>query len=268
MFSRFSGVSPRAWRRVVLWTIVGPVACISICYVFVWFMLGHLQPADFRAAMAVATVLPIVIAGPLFFLHSLKLRELAIANHKLYDLASIDALTACLNRRAFQFAVDKRLNLGDLGAFLIIDADHFKAINDRYGHERGDEALRIIAAAIRGSIRDEDLCGRIGGEEFGVYMPNVTQAVASDVAERIRASIVQSTFAPRGDDEQRILSVSIGCAVHTRRSSYAELFAIADEQLYVAKEYGRNRVRLVTLDPAVHGQAWSDGMPIDRRLMH
>lgn len=268
MFSRFSDVSPRAWRRVVLWTIVGPSACIAICYVFVWYMLGHLQPADFRAAMTAATILPIIIAGPLFFLHSLKLRELAIANHKLTGLASVDALTLCLNRRAFQFGVDERLRAANIGAFLIIDADHFKSINDEFGHERGDEALRIIASSIRTSVRSEDLSGRIGGEEFGVYMPNVMQTVASEVAERIRSAISQATFTPYRDGEPKALSVSIGCAVHTRATSYAELFSVADEQLYIAKEYGRNRVRMVLIDPALKSQTRPQGIPHDRRLMH
>lgn len=247
MLSRFNGVSRRAWQRVVVWTLAGPLVCIAISLAFVWLTLSHLQADDFRGVVIVATVLPAVIAAPLFFLHSLKLRELAIANHKLHDLASLDGLTGCLNRSAFQAKVQHWLQTSAQGALLIIDADHFKSINDTYGHDSGDEALKVIATAIRTAIRSDDICGRIGGEEFGVYMPNVASHIVLDVAERLRAAVSEAAFAPDG---QKNLSVSVGCAVHTHASTYAELFSIADEQLYVAKELGRNRVRVTTFDQA------------------
>lgn len=254
LLSRFRGVSPRAWRRVVMWTILGPLVCVAICQIFIWFTFPHLAPEDFRKVAITATILPTVIAAPLFFLHSLKLRELAIANHKLNDLASLDGLTGCLNRRSFQSTVEDWLRRTSQGAFLIIDADNFKSINDTYGHERGDEALRVIAGAVSASMRQEDLCGRIGGEEFGVYLPNVQIPVATEVAERLRAAVSDAPFAPYHDDDYRNLSVSVGCAVHSRATSYAELFSAADEQLYVAKELGRDRVRLAVIDPAVEAQ--------------
>lgn len=248
MLSRFYSVSPRAWRRVVTWTLLGPLLCVAVCLIFVWVTLGHLEEEDFSRVVVTAVVLPLLIATPLFFLHSLKLRELAIVNHKLQDLASLDGLTGCLNRRTFQAQVEARLSRLTQGGFLIIDADHFKSINDSYGHERGDEALRIIAGALKASIRQDDICGRIGGEEFGVYLPDVTVSVATELADRLRKAVSDAPFIPGRDVENRKLSVSIGCAVHLRSSAYEELFAVADEQLYIAKEFGRDRVRVATVD--------------------
>lgn len=77
MLSRFYGVSPRAWRRVLMWTALGPLICAAICVVFVWFNFRDLPPGDLRRVIITAFILPLIIAAPLFFLHSLKLRELA-----------------------------------------------------------------------------------------------------------------------------------------------------------------------------------------------
>jgi diguanylate cyclase (GGDEF)-like protein len=90
----------------------------------------------------------------------------------------------------------------------MIDADNFKSINDLFGHDAGDEALTIIARSIRTILRAGDLVGRMGGEEFGVYLPDVDQRGAEAVAERIRRSVNLAVFAP--DGQQRSLSVSIG----------------------------------------------------------
>ena len=128
----------------------------------------------------------------------------------------------------------------------MIDADNFKAINDLFGHEAGDEALTIIARSIRAVLRAGDLVGRMGGEEFGVYLPGVDQRGAEAIAERIRRSVNLAVFAP--DDRQRTLSVSIGGAVFEGPASFSALFRIADQRLYGAKQTGRNRVTVVHVD--------------------
>ncbi len=128
------------------------------------------------------------------------------------------------------------------GALLVIDADHFKAINDRFGHGQGDEALRIISRAIRNSVRGGDLVGRLGGEEFGVFLPGANEMNAADVAERIRRAIADAAFLPNG--ARCPLSVSVGGAVYEVRIDFSDLFRVADQRLYEAKEAGRNRVQL------------------------
>jgi diguanylate cyclase (GGDEF)-like protein len=133
------------------------------------------------------------------------------------------------------------------GALLIIDADNFKTVNDRYGHDRGDEALVKIASTIKSTLRSPDIVGRLGGEEFGVFLPGVGPDQAKLVAERIRQSVSSADFAPSGKPHQ--LSVSVGGAVFDGQLPFAELFRLADQQLYVAKRDGRNRVSMSLAPP-------------------
>jgi diguanylate cyclase (GGDEF)-like protein len=159
-------------------------------------------------------------------------------------------LTACLNRGAFTDKVNDYIERAEFGAvsqcgaLLVIDADHFKAINDRFGHEHGDEALRTIARTVRSMLRSDDSVGRLGGEEFGVFLPGVDLPTASLIAERIRRAVNLAVFAPGG--ELRQLSVSVGGASFDAPTDFAELFRVADSRLYEAKRFGRNRVEVVS----------------------
>jgi diguanylate cyclase (GGDEF)-like protein len=130
---------------------------------------------------------------------------------------------------------------------LIIDADNFKTINDLYGHDAGDEALTILARSIRSVLSAGDLIGRMGGEEFGVFLPGVDQKAAEQMAERVRRAVQLAQFSPNGD--AYMLSVSIGGAVFAQSTNFTELFRIADQRLYGAKRSGRNQAAIVhTLD--------------------
>ena len=191
---------------------------------------------------------------PPFFVYLLsKLRELAIAHHELSIVASTDVLTSCLNRRAFTAMVDAYLErVVDAetkreGALLIIDVDHFKNVNDSFGHECGDEALKIIAQTIKGVVREIDLVGRIGGEEFSVFMPGTDPSRTTAVAERIRIAIATVEFYPT--ENRCDLSVSVGGATLGREDTFSELFRRADARLYAAKQKGRNRVEIHNAPP-------------------
>jgi diguanylate cyclase len=191
-------------------------------------------------------LIPILLAPPFFSYLLCKQRELANAHHELLKVASTDGLTSCLNRQTFTILVDaylertERLDTRGEAALMVIDVDHFKAVNDRFGHASGDEALRMISHEIKENVRENDLVGRIGGEEFGVFLPGADRHEAGVVAERIRASVNAAMFSPQGG---RIsLSVSVGATVYSTRSSFKEMFRMADECLYVAKNNGRNRI--------------------------
>jgi diguanylate cyclase len=197
-------------------------------------------------AMLCATIVPIFLGIPLFALLSLRVRRLAISNRRLGLVARTDSLTTCLNRGAFSKSVSSYI--GDSrslrhGAFLMIDADNFKVINDLYGHDAGDEALTMIARTIRRQVRGGDLVGRLGGEEFGVFMPDVDQRTAKFIAERIRQAIASTEFHPL--EERHLLSVSIGGVAFEGHVRFSELFRIADQRLYGAKQSGRNRAIVV-----------------------
>src|SRR5690606_2231985 len=113
-------------------------------------------------------------------------------------------------------------------------------INDRFGHQCGDSALMLIARTIQNSLRPGDLVGRIGGEEFGVFLPKAGIDQAAIVAERIRAQISEIEFPP--DTTSHALSVSVGGVSFEGKTAYDDIFRVADQCLYSAKAGGRNQV--------------------------
>ncbi len=233
----------RSWSSVGRWTVFGTAACVLISVAFNAVYFEDLGRDAFYRAIVSAVVLPILLGAPLFFYLGMRLRGLAITNRRLGLVARTDSLTACLNRGAFASKVTETLQARGTGALLMIDADNFKTINDLYGHESGDEALTIIARSIRAVVRPGDLVGRMGGEEFAVFLPAVDQSAAEAVAERIRRSVNLAIFTP--DGRQRSLSVSIGGVAFDRPATFSELFRIADQRLYGAKQSGRNRAAVV-----------------------
>jgi diguanylate cyclase len=245
--------SPRGWGRVILWTVVGTLACVAVALYVDSFNFATMDDEQRLRAILVNILLPVCLAVPMLLFLTIKLRELAIAHHELSRLASTDSLTSVLNRGAFTALVEGYLaevraqERETKGALLLIDADNFKSINDAYGHDSGDVALRLIAERIRASLRGPDIVGRIGGEEFGVFLPGSTEEQAETVAERIRRSIAEAGFVAKGTIRQ--LSVSVGGAVFDRRLPFGDLFRLADQQLYAAKQNGRNRVSVTPVGP-------------------
>ncbi|UYQ73984.1 GGDEF domain-containing protein [Pelagibacterium flavum] len=239
----------KEWIPIAAWTACGPLFCVLVALGYnIMTFAGFPSEIRVRAALA-AIIVPFGLATPFFFYFSIKLRELASANRQLSLLAATDGLTNCLNRTAFTALVEARLEAlvpqGDHvhGALLVIDADNFKQINDRFGHHNGDIALTLIARAIRSSVRAGDNVGRLGGEEFGVFLPVVDRYGAETVAERLRRAVEKLAFVADGHHHQ--LTVSVGGVVFDRRTGFEELFRLADERLYAAKNEGRNTVRLI-----------------------
>jgi diguanylate cyclase (GGDEF)-like protein len=237
--------SPRGWSRVALVTCLGTLGTMAVALLGVDYTTQFMPPHVANLTWLMAIVLPVVMTGPILYYFSSKLRQLAIAQHELALIASRDSLTTCLNRGAFVTLVDAYLSQVNSshaieGALLVVDADHFKGINDRFGHANGDIALRLIAQGLKDEVRPTDLVGRIGGEEFGVFLPKTDARQALVVAERMRRRIAQAVFAPNGVPAE--ISVSIGAAVFDSPVSYETLFRSADRLLYEAKNSGRNRV--------------------------
>jgi diguanylate cyclase (GGDEF)-like protein len=170
---------------------------------------------------------------------------------EIHQLATNDALTELPNRRHFIEAVDKEIarsaRLGLPLAMCIVDIDHFKLINDQYGHIAGDDALRQLALILRGFVRSGDIAARIGGEEFAVVLPETTaEDAAATFAETLREAIAQATFTLHG--EVRRITVSIGIAgMCPGRETRSTLMHAADAALYKAKDEGRNCVRVTPI---------------------
>ena len=165
--------------------------------------------------------------------------QLAAAHRRLEEKASRDNMTGMLNRESFFAALDRSRRKADRGALLIIDADHFKKINDNFGHLTGDAALLEIAAAIARAIRVGDILGRIGGEEFGAFLVGASDKEAMRVAERIRREVELIRFRP-ADERVVPLTVSIGGTPCGFDANVSDLMRAADKRLYEAKSRGRN----------------------------
>jgi len=169
----------------------------------------------------------------------------------LVELSSRDALTGLANRRAFDLAlareIDRVARSGEPALLLALDIDHFKRVNDRYGHGAGDQVIKAVAMALLDSVRPMDLVARVGGEEFAIILPNCASSFGETVAERVRRRVERMPVGVAPGQEIAV-SVSIGGAFAPQwvRSTPALWVERADQQLYRAKNQGRN---LVLLEP-------------------
>jgi diguanylate cyclase (GGDEF)-like protein len=165
--------------------------------------------------------------------------------------AMVDPLTGIANRRSFlQDAAElAKRHAADTcpTAVLLIDLDHFKSINDRFGHAIGDRVLQIFAGETMGVMRESDLFGRLGGEEFAVVLYNANREDAVTLAEQIRSAFAEATVEVDGYPVEATLS--IGVVLHQGAPlDVPELLQQADQALYYAKEHGRDRVEVATFD--------------------
>ncbi len=203
-------------------------------------------PADLEFAQAVITAAVAVIQRA-------QIVESTMAdNARLEQLAQTDPLTQLLNRRALTERIsaemERALRYDSTLALLMIDLDHFKKVNDNYGHLVGDDVLRDVGQLLLETIRGSDIVARYGGEEFLLLLPETDEAGAESFAERIREAVERHPFGGGSSGGGKTLSLtsSIGVAVYpaARIESVEDLLARADAALYRAKADGRNRVRM------------------------
>ena len=165
-------------------------------------------------------------------------------HEEIYRLMTVDALTQVFNRRYFNEALQREFNrsrrYGRALSLILFDIDHFKRVNDTYGHLAGDNLLRQIASAVKPRLRREDVFARTGGEEFGIILPEVGLDGARTTAEKVRG-IVEAT--PLKHERDIVpCTVSLGvAATGAEEVSGEDLYKRADERLYAAKQGGRNR---------------------------
>ncbi len=174
-------------------------------------------------------------------------RQLKSSNEALKRLAATDVLTGVANRRAFTGALDQTLRDARASAgfvtFLMLDIDHFKDVNDTYGHQAGDDVLKEVCRRMARTVRAEDLVGRLGGEEFGVLLPECPPEVARTVGERLRECLKEGAIVCRDGTAIPITGSFGGWTVKGPELPGADdILKRADEALYESKEGGRDRV--------------------------
>ncbi|MEP3226770.1 MAG: GGDEF domain-containing protein [Parasphingorhabdus sp.] len=166
-------------------------------------------------------------------------------NIDLQRRANIDGLTGLANREHFIQLFDERRMKSENNVLMIVDADHFKNINDGYGHPVGDKALVLLSSVFKRILRRDDLVGRIGGEEFGILLPSTSEAEGEIIGEMIRHEIENTLFEPQEGVPHR-MTVSIGLTGVSPQEERAVPMRNADSALFEAKRRGRNRCVLYT----------------------
>ena len=218
---------------------------------------GHVDNYEAMLKTATGRVFPALISAqhllfdgePAFVISALDISSQKAVEEQLRELATRDPLTECINRRHFLEIAAKELEradrYGNRLSIAMIDADHFKDINDQYGHATGDRVLRTIAERCSSALRKTDVLGRFGGEEFVVLFVETGLAEAQRVAERLLTKVAE----PMSSKDGLLLPVTISAGVVERRpgESLDSMLKFADEALYQAKRDGRNRV--VASDP-------------------
>jgi diguanylate cyclase (GGDEF)-like protein len=166
-------------------------------------------------------------------------------HEEIYRLTTIDGLTQVFNRRYFVETLEREIGRAqryrrDL-SLIMFDIDHFKQVNDTYGHLAGDYVLKQLASVIKTRIRREDVLARYGGEEFGIILPEIDRHNSMQFAEKVRKLVEKAEF--RFEDTQIPVTVSVGVATLIgEQEDVTEFIKLADDNLYAAKQAGRNQV--------------------------
>jgi diguanylate cyclase len=219
--------------------------------------MRHERISLFLLLSLTGMLLVLLAGGSIVYLRRISAhrREMTRLNRALAYQAGTDPLTGCANRRCFLAALDAEFRrtrrYGHPLSVISLDLDHFKAINDQYGHSGGDEALRHFTLVVKAVLRSADLLGRLGGEEFTILLTETGFEQAALLAERVRA-IIEATPVQFGD-EQIPMTISGGIAQLQEGESVEQLLDRADKVLYQAKSGGRNRVVCLGVDQAMAG---------------
>lgn len=234
------------WQVMLAITVVSMIASVGLSYPML--VLLHADPERLPAFLLVALVVPAIVAPVVSALVVTLAFDLEAARAALDRLARRDVLTDLFNRRYFHECYEVALRRAWRSeaplAVLMIDADHFKVLNDTHGHQAGDEVLRQMARVCAGTLRPYDLLARFGGEEFVVLLPGLQLDAACVVAERIRRAVAEMpcTAVP-GTELGTTVSIGVACLDRAEGDVDSEGTALlqrADRAMYRAKAAGRN----------------------------
>lgn len=239
--------------RMAYWLTGGAYAVLAVILLLRAIITLWSEPvvgndSSFSGSMLLMLILMSVVQFCAAFGFMLMLNYRLAAD--LEHAASCDSLTGALNRRSFELIADqlcdKMAKIQQPLTLMMLDVDHFKSINDHYGHPQGDQVLQCVADIVRASIRHGDYLGRYGGEEFCVLLPMTTENDAYQIAERMRNHFVDTPMSTEsGDRVMCTFSVGI-CDSRHLGLHYPDLLKQADKALYFAKQSGRNKSVTVT----------------------
>lgn len=235
-------------QREIIWITVLLSLSITVVSLVLTVLLHHVSDTEIGyLGLFSALLAPTFIAPPIIYKFLDIIRQLRLAHELLESLSQEDYLTGVYNRRHLEETAAKEFSLAMRHKFpvsiMILDIDHFKQVNDTHGHLIGDQVLIALTQCVYEMIRQTDIFGRYGGEEFILFMPHTALDDAVMLSERMRQAIADNKFQSNTDSAKVNITVSVGVASATPETKTLEdLILNADLALYRAKELGRNRV--------------------------
>lgn len=232
--------------RTVGISLVITVIALSARAVHAWKMPeGYGDAAHISLAQGLTFMLAFVAMLGVGFGFVLAVLERSV--ERMQEMATHDGLTGCINRIAFDAmlvnALQRGVRAGEPVSLVMLDLDHFKAVNDQFGHRAGDAVLRSFADIVRANLRTSDVLARVGGEEFAVILPGTDAVGAAHAAESVRAAVQSACVNnPQGGIIRVTVSAGVACAQGKSPIGADQLYQRADGALYRAKAAGRNRV--------------------------
>lgn len=231
---------------------MGSICAASLIIIEIFLMIFSdlfpfqtIYPPDFKIRFISTMIVMSVFGAMLEYSRWSARRKLFTIAEKFHKASQTDELTGLENRRALKARLEDQAAMSMRGnkdfVVIICDVDHFKRINDRYGHSVGDEALKHLAGIFRQVLRKYDTAARWGGEEFTFLLPETDMEEGKNVAERIRSEVAQTPFRV-GEEEETRLTISCGVGDWKSHRNIDKMIRVTDDRLYKAKESGRNRV--------------------------
>lgn len=250
-------ITGQFWQVLLIVWLFNSIVAVSINYLIYMVWWPEFIASEGRRMIAALLFICTVLTVPFVYIDFWLVRALMQSRNALQEEARRDYLTGLVNRRGFEEKVRAYIGAGRRkAAYLLIDLDYFKKVNDLYGHKAGDALLKRIASSLVTSVRDGDIVARIGGEELGVFMPGATEEEAIRIAHRLRRQVRNSiVYLENRNGAEVYVTASIGIVDCAGIDSYSEAYAKADVALYRAKSEGRNRVALARPPSASEGRA-------------
>lgn len=237
----------RGWTVVVI-TLIGIILSNLLTLVIAMLIQAYYEPVNLYIYLGIATLVPALAAPPCIWPVIDLLLKIEALEEEMRHQVTYDQLTGLYTRRALMQSAKTYVDLAErrheVFSILVIDLDKFKSINDKYGHAAGDEVLRTFSRITEQVLRQSDIIGRTGGEEFAVVLPNTNQSEAFELGERLHAKIRDSLVSYENKSIYYTISIGVASSPKAARADLELIFRQADKALYMAKDAGRNQTVL------------------------